>query len=207
MPRTQSSAAARYGDVPSESFTASKAFLTQMAGGDGQKAEVLFLSVYAELRELAETYYRRKRKDDTLQPTALVHEVYLRLARSELAFQSRSHFLATAATAMRQILIDRERRRRSLKRGGDATRVTVTGEIVRPARDAREAVVDVLALDAALTRLAALSERQARIVELLSFGGFTVDEAAETLDVSVSLAEKEWRRARAWLRRELSTSE
>ncbi len=175
----------------------------EMAGGDAATL-ALFERVYAELRTLANSYFRKLPRGSTLQPTALVHEVYLRLARRpEAPFEGREHFLAVAATAMRQILVDRERARRTQKRGGEASRITLTGQ-AGPSDEAPE-VVDLLALDAALTALAALSPRQARIVELLYFGGLTAEEAAATLEISLSLVEKEWRRARAWLRRELAS--
>ena len=175
-----------------------------LAGAD-MHTEVLFKSCYTELRVLADGYFRQRSRESTLQPTALVHEVYVRLAGGPgISFKSRQHFLAVAAVAMRQILVDRERRRRAGKRGGGATRITITQDIAPEPRPDREVIVDILALDTALNALATLSPRQARIVEMLSFGGLTVDEAAEVLDVSLSLAEKEWRRARAWLRRELA---
>jgi RNA polymerase sigma factor (TIGR02999 family) len=206
MSARQSGVASREGQFSSSArFVEDAPFLAAMTGADGETATALFQSVYKELRELAEGYFRRKRGDDTLQPTALVHEVYLRLARSTASFKSREHFLAVAATAMRQILIDRERRRRARKRGGEGTRVTLTGDVVPSGARADDAVVDVLALDAALRTLIQLSERQARIVELLYFGGLTVHETAAALDLSPSLTEKEWRRARAWLRRELAS--
>ena len=158
-----------------------------------------FDDVYEHLRALANNYFSG-RPGQTLQPTALVHEAYLRLARSDTErFNSRSHFVATAATAMRQILTDAARRRTAHKRGGpDQERVSLSG-----VGDDGKSAVDVLALDNAMSRLEALSKRQARIVELRYFGGLTVPETAEALEVSTATVEKEWRRARAWLAKEL----
>jgi RNA polymerase sigma factor (TIGR02999 family) len=165
----------------------------------------LFESVYTELRAVADGFFRRKRQEDTLQPTALVHEAYLKLASTAAAsFRSRKHFIAVAATAMRQILVDRERRRTSRKRDA-GTRITITRDLIA-APDQREILIDLLTLDDALRALAKLNARHASIVELLYFGGLTVDETAEVLEISSSLAEKEWRRARAWLREKLASS-
>jgi RNA polymerase sigma factor (TIGR02999 family) len=156
--------------------------------------------VYDELRRLAAGYLRRERAGQTLQPTALVHEAYMRLARArDLSWQNRAHFLAIAANSMRQILVERARARHALKRGGAGERVTLDES--RVAADAPE--VDMLALDQALTRLAALDEEQARIVELRYFGGLTIDEVAETLDRSPATVKRAWTVARAWLHREL----
>jgi RNA polymerase sigma-70 factor, ECF subfamily len=173
--------------------------------GGGEPAERLFGLLYAELRSLAQSYFRRQPSGQTLQPTALVHEVYLRLAqRDDAGFRGREHFLAVAATAMRQILVDHERARHAQKRGGEATRITITGNFGLANDSSAGSEIDVLALHEALLALAELSPRQARVVELLYFGGLTTAEASVALEVSESLVEKEWRRARAWLRRELS---
>jgi RNA polymerase sigma-70 factor, ECF subfamily len=161
-------------------------------------AEALFVRVYEELRGLARGYLRGA--SHTLQPTALVHEAFLRMVRQPHGWQDRNHFVAVAATAMRQILVDHARRRAAAKRGGGQSPVTLT----ELPDDAGTGPIDLLALDEALQRLAAVSPRQARIVELRCFGGLTVDETAEVLGISGSLAEKEWRRVRAWIRRELA---
>jgi len=150
--------------------------------------------VYAHLRAVAGTYFRGRAANHTLQPTALVHEAWLRMAKSDSAPTDREHFMAVAARAMRQILVDHARRRGAQKRGGDRERISLTG---LPGDAPGE--LDVLAVDAALTELAQLNERQARIVELRFFGGLTVPETADALDVSVATVEKDWRRARAWL--------
>jgi RNA polymerase sigma factor (TIGR02999 family) len=170
-----------------------------------EEKSAIFESCYAELRALAEGYFRSRQRNNTLQPTALVHEVYVRLVRSEgVVIRDREHFLAVAATAMRQILIDRERTRRSRKRDG-GTPVAISRDLI-PGEGDHDVVVDVLTVDGVLRALADVSPRQAHLVEMRYFGGLTVGEAAKVLDVSVSLAEKEWRVARAWLRRELASS-
>jgi RNA polymerase sigma factor (TIGR02999 family) len=176
-----------------------------------QPAESLFLQAYKELRRIAGSYFREQAEEHTLQPTALVHEAFLRLVRHSPAdFTDRTHFIAVAAIAMRQILVEHARRRSAKKRGGQARRLPLdhpsASRTENPALGAREAVelVDILALDAALTRLQALSPRQARIVELLCFGGLTVEEVARMLEVSKALVEKDWRRARAYLKSELA---
>jgi RNA polymerase sigma-70 factor, ECF subfamily len=153
------------------------------------------------LRRLAHAYLRGERNGHTLQTTALVHEAYLRLVRQDPAtFDERSRFIGTAAHLMRQILVDYARARHRLKRGGDDVRVPLDEwvAIVDPARADQWEV-----LDAALDRLATLSARQARIVELRYFGGLTVEEAASVLDVSPKTVKRDWAAARAWLRREL----
>ena len=154
-------------------------------------------AVYAELRALAASYFRG-RGGQTLQPTALVHEAFLRLHRHAGAVTDRAHFFAIAATAMRQILTDHARRRRALKRGGaDKERVTLSNLA------AFDSPVDLVVLDDLLSRLGALDERQARLVELRFFAGMTEQETAEVLGVSLRTVQKEWRKAKAWLLAEL----
>lgn len=170
-------------------------------GGSEAEASALFEDVYARLRELAHQRFRGARPSSTLQPTALVHEVYVRMAQQDPPpFNDREHLLAVAATAMRQILIDAARRRQAAKRGGDWARVTL-GDVISPRQDD---AVDVLELDRALTRLTELHARQARIVELRVFADLTVPEVARVLDVSTATVEKDWRQARAWLRVQLA---
>lgn len=159
--------------------------------------------VYQQLRRLAGSFLRR-RAAGTLQPTALVHEAFLRLARADPErFHDREHFLAVAATAMRQILADHARRRGADKRGGGLRPVTLDGTALGAIAAIDAAALDVLQVDALITRLAALSPRQARLVELVVFGGLTNEEAARALGVSLSSVEKEWRRARAWMQHQL----
>ena len=161
--------------------------------------------VYAELRRLAAAHLAREAPGQTLQPTALVHEAYLRLAHfapgdSPEAKHERNQFLAAAATAMRRILIDRARARKAEKRGGGRGRADVDPDRVA----APERSDELLALDEALIRLAAKDLRKAKLVELRYFAGLTLDEAAAALDISPATADRDWAFARAWLHRELS---
>ncbi len=163
----------------------------------------LFESVYERLHALATSRFRGQSAAVTLQPTALVHEAYIRLARADAAaFGDREHFFAVAAGAMRQILVDHARRRGAEKRAGGLTRVTLEGLEQATQGDP----VDLLALDRIVTRIAQASPRQARIVEMLVFAGMTAPEIASVLAVSLSTVEKEWRRARAFIRAELEQS-
>ena len=169
----------------------------------GQEAlDAVWPEVYQELRRLAAYYVRGERADLTLQPTALVHEAYVRLLREAYtSWQNRAHFCAIAANAMRQILVEQARAHRALKRGGDHLRVTLVDDAaVAPAGDP-----DVEALDQALEVLASLEPRQARLVELRYFGGLTIEEAAEHLGVAPATAKRDWAVARAWLRRRLTS--
>lgn len=175
--------------------------LSRVNAGDANAANALLPYVYAQLRAIAGSYFRGESGDQTLQPTALVHEAYLKLIRSsEGDWQGQMHFCAVAATAMRQILSDRARKRRADKRGGDAKRVPLTDHLQTPTNGE---VLDVLTLNDALQKLEELSPRKARIVELRFFGGLTIDQAATVLEVSHTTVENEWRVARAWLSREL----
>ena len=168
--------------------------------------------VYDELRRLAANYLRHERPGQTLQATALVHEAFLRLSKEKnQPWKNRTHFLAIAALSMRQILVQRARARHAEKRGGqNAERITLDESVIAAdealsRRSAeREGGVDVLALDAALERLAALDPHQSKIVELRYFGGLTVEEAAEALDISPATVKRHWTLARAWLKKELS---
>ncbi len=157
--------------------------------------------VYQELRARAGSYFGNQPANHTLQPTALVHEAYIKLVRAPgTAWKNRAHFCAVAATAMRQVLTDHARRRVAAHRAR-GERGEMTTAMYTPSQDA---TVDLLSLDDAMTKLGKLDARQARIVELRFFGGLTVKEVAGVLDVSTSTIEKEWRRVRAWLIRELS---
>jgi RNA polymerase sigma factor (TIGR02999 family) len=157
--------------------------------------------VYQELRRLAHRQMRRERAGDTFQTTALVNEAYLRLVDYvRMAPRDRAHFLAIAAQAMRRILVERARTRRSDKRGSNPQRVSL--EEVADASDERAA--DLLALDDALRALAAIDPRKAQLVELRYFGGLTIEETAEVLGVSTPTVERDWRTARIWLHREIS---
>lgn len=175
--------------------------LKALRDGDDSAAERLAPLVMDELLRLARQYFQRERPDHTLQPTALVNETYLRLVRQrEADWQSRTHFFAVAASLMRRILVDHARERARQKRGGDRSRVAFDEALTI----SRDRDLDVLAVNEALEKLAAVDERQARIVELRFFGGLTMDEVAMVLGVSKRTAEAEWTMIRAWLRRELS---
>jgi RNA polymerase sigma-70 factor (ECF subfamily) len=167
---------------------------------DRQSLDSLLPVVYQELRRLAASYLRRERPGQTLQPTALVHEAYLRLMKDRPErWQNRAHFCAIAAHSMRQILIERARARNAIKRGGHAPRVTLDEGLV----GADAPSFDLLALDEALERLAAIDPEQARLVELRFFGGLTVEETAEAMSISPATVKRHWTMARAWLAREL----
>ncbi len=167
---------------------------------DRQSLDSLLPVVYQELRRLAASYLRRERPGQTLQPTALVHEAYLRLMKDRPErWQNRAHFCAIAAHSMRQILIERARARDAIKRGGDVPRVTLDEALVGGSAPS----FDLLALDEALERLAAIDLEQARLVELRFFGGLTVEETAEAMNISPATVKRHWTMARAWLAREL----
>ncbi len=174
-----------------------------LAWGKGDKAALdrVIPLVYQELRRLAHRQMRRERAGDTLQTTALVNEAYLRLVDYErMAPRDRAHFLAIAAQAMRRILIERARSRRSAKRGSGGQKVSLD----EAADVSSERADDLVVLDEALTNLATIDLRKAEIVELKYFGGLTIEEVAEVLDVSTPTVERDWRTARIWLHREIS---
>jgi RNA polymerase sigma-70 factor (ECF subfamily) len=179
--------------------------ITGMLSGTGPDnpalRDALLEAVYEELRDAAEARLRRERADHTLQPTALVHEAYLRLVdQTRVDWQGRTHFLAVAALAMRRILVDHARRRGREKHGGGWRRVTVHDAFALR----RDHDLDVVALHEALEKMAELDERQAKVVELRIFGGLTAEETARMLDVSARTVERDWKMGQAWLRRELS---
>jgi RNA polymerase sigma-70 factor (ECF subfamily) len=179
--------------------------LAKVSAGDDKAISRLMPLVYDELRRLAASYLRRERPGQTLQATALVNEAYIRLI-SERAhnWQNRTHFLAIAALSMRQILVQRARARNAAKRGGNPERITLDEQLLPAADTSAPDEVDMIQLDAALTRLAALDERQAKVVEMRYFGGMTVEETAESLGISPATVKRHWTLARAWLRRELA---
>jgi RNA polymerase sigma-70 factor (ECF subfamily) len=177
--------------------------LSRASGGDTQAVSQLMPLVYDELRRLAAAYLRNERRGQTLQATALVHEAYVRLiAEKSHNWQNRTHFLAIAALSMRQILVQRARARKATKRGGDPIRVELEDHLL-PASSAAGDEIDLVALDAALDRLATLDARQAKVVEMRYFGGLSVEEAAAALDISPATVKRDWTLARAWLKREL----
>jgi RNA polymerase sigma factor (TIGR02999 family) len=178
--------------------------LREMSSRDPAAADRLLPIVYRELRALAEGLLARERTGHTLQPTALVHEAYLRLVgEREVRVHDKTHFFAVAAQAMRHVLVDHARRRGSRKRGGGAARVSVHTAVLA-ALESSAAGIDVLALHEALDRLAKVDSMAARVVELRFFGGLSGGEAATMLKISTSTAERAWRFARAWLRDELT---
>jgi RNA polymerase sigma factor (sigma-70 family) len=177
--------------------------------------------VYQELRALAQRHLRRERPNHTIQRTALVHEAFVRLVNQQsVDWQSRAHFFGLASNLMRRILVDHARARLASKRGGglapvsldEITNPTEPGDThsptgpryAEPAQIDSETEDDVTAIDAALTRLGELDERQAKIVEMRYFGGLTIEETAQVLSISDATVKREWTLARAWLRRELS---
>jgi RNA polymerase sigma factor (TIGR02999 family) len=186
-------------------MTSSKTTVAQLVEsarrGDEQALSALMPLVYEELRRLAASYMRRERPGQTLQATALVHDAYIRLMQdSKLSWQNRSHFFGIAARSMRQILVERARARRAAKRGGSRIRVTLDAGLLATEGPA----IDLEALDEALTRLEALDVELAQVVEVRFFGGLSIDEAAEALDVSPATVKRRWTVAKAWLARELA---
>jgi RNA polymerase sigma factor (TIGR02999 family) len=177
--------------------------LDDVSAGDEAAAAALFALVYEELRRLAATALRGERRDHTLQPTALVHEAYLRLGDEPQArWENRAHFVAVAARAMRRVLVDHARARKAQKRGSGGARVSLEDiDLVAPAPNSD---LDLVLLDQALARLSLIDPRQGRMVELRFFGGLTVDETAALLGTSARTVKRDWRMARAWLKREMA---
>ena len=172
-------------------------------GGDAGALDRLMAMVQSELRRLARVHMRGERRDHTLQPTAVVNEVYIRLVDlRRLKWRDRAHFFNMVSTLMRRVLVDAARARAAEKR--QRSRVCVTFDEDKIADRRPEPAVDVLALNEALTSLAAFDERKARVVELRFFGGLNVEETAEVLQVSVETVARDWRTAKIWLRREIS---
>lgn len=174
--------------------------LERWSNGDRAALDELTPFVYRELRLLADGYLRRERPGHTLQPTALIHEAFIRLAGQKQKFESRRQFYGVAAHLMRMILVDHARSRGAVKRGDGAERISLEGvDLFAPERDA-----DLLALDQALDRLAEFDERKSRAIELRFFGGLSLEEVADILEVSVPTVVRELRMAETWLYRELS---
>jgi RNA polymerase sigma factor (TIGR02999 family) len=174
--------------------------LREVSGGDAGAPARLMPLVYDELRRLADHYLRRERPDHTLQPTALVHEAYLKLIdQTRVDWQNRAHFFGVAAQLMRRILVDHARRHQAEKRGGFRQKLTLDEAVdYSQTRD-----VDLVKLDDALTALAKFDARQSRIVELRFFGGLTIEETAEAIGISPATVKVDWSMAKAWLRREI----
>jgi RNA polymerase sigma factor (TIGR02999 family) len=175
--------------------------LQKWTNGEEQALDRLVPQIHRELRKLAASYLRRERLNHTLQPTALVNEAFLKLIdQRAVKWQNRAHFFGIAAQAMRRILVDHARAHAADKRGGGARRI--------PLEDAAmiggTVDIDLLALDEALTRLAAIDPQQSRVVELRFFGGLTMEETAEVMHISPATVGREWRMAKAWLFAEIS---
>ena len=174
--------------------------LLKWRDGDPDAFEQLMPLVYDELRRLARYHLWDERADHTFNTTDLVHEAYLNLVGLEQpSWQGRSHFFAVAARAMRHILIDYARRRKRAKRGGDRHKLSLDRTLLFT----EDQVEDLISLDQALTRLEAMDKRQCRVVECRYFGGLTIAETAEVLDISPATVKRDWNMAKAWLRREL----
>jgi RNA polymerase sigma factor (TIGR02999 family) len=177
--------------------------LLKWSSGDPNALEKLMPLVYDELRRLAVRYLRRERQNHTLQPTALVNEAYLRLIdQQKVEWQSRAQFYGLAAKLMRNILIDHARGRQAVKRGGQQFRVTFDSDN-QPGINPE---IEFLAVHEALERLTAFDSQKAEIVELRFFGGLSIEETAEVLDIGHATVERDWKLARAWLKRELGST-
>ncbi|HEX5817686.1 MAG TPA: sigma-70 family RNA polymerase sigma factor [Gemmatimonadales bacterium] len=175
--------------------------LIELAHGDTGAHDRLFPLVYDSLRDLARRELRRERPDHTLSATALVHEAYLKLVQLDrIDWKGRAHFFGVCAPVMRQVLISHARSRNAVKRGAGAVKLPLADALAV----AEERPDDLVALDEALTRLEALSPRQARVVEARFFAGMSVEETAAALDISPATVKREWTAARAWLNRELA---
>jgi RNA polymerase sigma factor (TIGR02999 family) len=173
--------------------------------GDTSALDRLVPLLYDDLRRVARCHLRRERPGHSLQPTALVHEVFLRLVDVDrMTLKNRTHFFALSARLMRQILVDHARRQRAGKRGGSASVISLH-EAAGAAAPALASGVDVLALDEALDTLSSLDDRQCRVVELRFFAGLNIPETADALGVSTATVEREWAMAKAWLHQRLST--
>jgi RNA polymerase sigma factor (TIGR02999 family) len=177
--------------------------LVEWREGDQAALDRLMPLVYDQLRRIAHRYVQRERNGHTLQTSALVNEAYLRLADQKVVWQNRAHFFAVTARVMRHILIDHARRRRSAKHGGDARQVSID----EAAAMSLERAAELIALEEALDELAQLDQRKSQVVVLRYFGGLSLEETAETLNVSLMTVRRDWRAAKAWLYRRLKETE
>jgi RNA polymerase sigma factor (TIGR02999 family) len=178
--------------------------LIQLTDGNRAVLNELLPLVYGELRSLAANYLRRERSGHTLQPTALVHEAYLRLVdQNQVRWQNRAHFFGVAAQMMRRILVDHARGHNAGKRGSDFQKLSLDENI----DVSGERAADIVALDDALRELAVIDEQKSRIVELRFFGGLSVEETAEVLGVSAPTVKRQWRMAKAWLYGQVKNSD
>ena len=179
------------------------ALLTRWREGDRGALEELVPAVYQDLRRLARAQFANEPRGQTLEPTAVVHEAFLRLGSYErISWRNRVHFFSVAARIMRRVLVDHARKQRAVKRGGSATRVTLSEALA----DESSNEVDLLALDQAMTQLSDEDPRGCRVVEMRYFGGLDYEEIAEVLDVSVPTVKRDWNVAKLWLRRALTAS-
>jgi RNA polymerase sigma factor (TIGR02999 family) len=174
--------------------------LGEIGRGEKQAVNDLLPLVYDELHRLARSYFRRERGEHTLQPTALVHEAYIRLVDQRAPLESRGHFMAVAATQMRRVLLDYARKHRAARRGGDDQKVLLEDTMVV----CEQRPLDMILLDVALGKLAALDAKQAQLVELRFFAGLSVEETAEVMGVSPATVKRSWSSARAFLHREIT---
>ena len=175
--------------------------LTKWREGDEQARDALFAAVYPQLRQIAARFLQRERRDHTLEPGAVVNELYLRLFGGQpIAYKDRAHFFAVAARLMRRVLVDFARAQKNQKRGGAFHRVTLDQNLAV----ATDAPVDLIAIDDALQALSETYERKAQVVELRFFGGLSVEETAEVLKISQETVMRDWKFAKNWLMRELS---
>lgn len=179
--------------------------LVQWSGGDEAALDELTSLLYRELRSLAQRHLRRERANHTIQRTALVHEAFVRLIHQEsVDWRSRGHFFALASTVMRRILVDHARARLTSKRGAGQEVQSLDEIDADTAGESADSDENITAIDRALTRLAAVDDRQVQIVQMRYFGGLTIEETAQALDISEATVKREWTLARAWLKRELS---
>jgi RNA polymerase sigma factor (TIGR02999 family) len=177
--------------------------LSDWSNGDQAALDQLLPLVYSELRRLASAYLRRERSNHTLQSTALVHEAFMRMVhQQDVQWKNRAHFFAIASQMIRRILVDYARSQHAEKRGSGAVKLALDEAMAVPQAPATD--VDLLGLNDALDRLAALDERQSRIVELRFFAGLSIEETAEVMSLSPASIKREWQTARAWLFREMT---
>ena len=175
--------------------------LKRLSAGDQEAVNKLMPVLYDELRRLAAYYLRKERSDHTLQATALVHEAYVRLVdQREVEWKNRNHFFGVAAQLMRRVLLDHARKHQAVKRGGPLPKVKLDDAVAMCEENAAELV----ALDGLLTRLSTIDPQQTRVVELRFFGGMSVEETAEVMNISPATVKREWAMAKAWFARELS---
>jgi RNA polymerase sigma factor (TIGR02999 family) len=190
--------------MPPTSGSTVTELLMRWREGDLSARDALVPLVYEELRRIARRCLAGQKPDHTLQPTALVHEAFLRLANRDcFSVRDRAHFYAIAALMMRQILIDHARKENAIRRGGMAVTLSL-GQVSDPSIESSD--IDLLALDSAMKQLALLDERQCKIVELRFFGGLSIEEVADVVDISPATAKRDWATARIWLHRNLSGS-